>query len=49
MVVELSIHPLHLIGMACELTQRWKFKKDVSIKILQKEKKNILHVDNVTI
>ncbi len=22
MVVELSIHPLHLIGMACELTQR---------------------------
>ncbi len=48
MVIELSIHPLHLTKMACELTQWWKFKKDVSIKILKKTK-NILDVDSVTI
>jgi hypothetical protein len=48
MVVELSIYPLHLTRMACELTQWWKFRKDVSIKILQKTK-NILHVDSVII
>lgn len=38
MVIELSIHPLHLTRMACELTQRWKSKNDVSIKKFQKQK-----------
>ncbi len=41
MVVELSIHPLHLTRMACELAHQRKFKKDVPA--------NILHVDIVTI